>query len=266
MDDKQKGLLVIGITALGLGFLLMRKKPVPPPPPPPPGLANLYGRVTDKATGKLLAGVNVSLDTYLATTDATGLYLFPEVTPGPYALTFFLGGYQGQTQSVNLVEGNNLVNAELVPTAFIHTLERYGVGGTPTGIRTYTNAEAGWRYLINTLVVTFRNTGNGPFQAHVAYAVAHPYAPGAASFCSDQAMAVISGDNGLVPVDGTITITFQVPHAWGGLSTLAIADETGNIVYADEIWDAEAQRGTHLPEFPAPGGAINPEDIFVCWI
>ena len=67
------------------------------PPTPPPGRANLYGKVSDAATGQAIAGVLVALDGMQTQTDAQGNYIFTDLEPGSYILTFEKEGYQAKT-------------------------------------------------------------------------------------------------------------------------------------------------------------------------
>ena len=62
-------------------------------PPPLPGLTNVYGKVTDVITGQVVSGVRVTLDTLEEFTDSGGNYLFAEIDPGGYILTFEKEGY-----------------------------------------------------------------------------------------------------------------------------------------------------------------------------
>lgn len=64
------------------------------PPTPPPGQANLYGRVTDAATGDPISGVLVTLNGMQVFTDAYGNYAFADIELGGYRLEFSKAGYQ----------------------------------------------------------------------------------------------------------------------------------------------------------------------------
>ena len=91
-----KGVMVVGGLAAGalLVFLLTRKAGAAPPPPPPPGKANLYGKVTDAATGQPISGVLAILDSLTTLTDSVGNYLFTDLNPGGYSLQFSKDGYE----------------------------------------------------------------------------------------------------------------------------------------------------------------------------
>ncbi len=75
--------LVEGSNELNVGLT-----PIPPP------VANLYGVVTDAETGAPLAGVLVSIDGLSLTTNAGGYYMFTELPPGSYTITFEKEGYE----------------------------------------------------------------------------------------------------------------------------------------------------------------------------
>ena len=62
--------------------------------PIPLPVANLYGLVTDAATGSRLQGVKVTLDSLVTHTDSLGQYAFEGLTPGSYQITFEKDGYE----------------------------------------------------------------------------------------------------------------------------------------------------------------------------
>lgn len=117
-----KGLALIGAGVGTLGLILLARwakvPPTPEPPPPSPGLATIYGKVTLVTTGKPLPNVMVELGdgTYkLSQTDVNGDYAISDVDPGPYMVSFSLAGVESLIKSVNLKQGNNRVDASLVP-------------------------------------------------------------------------------------------------------------------------------------------------------
>lgn len=120
IDKKAPMILGIGAILVG-GFLFFRKKGPPgpePPPEPPPGLAHFYGRVTDANTGEVVWLGLVMLDGMTSPTAIDGEYLFGNIEPGEYTVTFTKEGYETKTQDVTLSEGNNELNVSLVPAAF----------------------------------------------------------------------------------------------------------------------------------------------------
>jgi len=63
---------------------------------PPP--ANLYGVVTDAQTGYPIAGVKVTIDGLVTSTDSSGRYAFEGLTPGSYTITFEKEGYETEVR------------------------------------------------------------------------------------------------------------------------------------------------------------------------
>ncbi|MBA7568362.1 hypothetical protein ES708_10083 [subsurface metagenome] len=61
-------------------------------------VANLYGVVTDAATGLPLSGVKVTIDGLTTYTDASGNYGFTGLTPGSYTITFEKEGYETEVR------------------------------------------------------------------------------------------------------------------------------------------------------------------------
>lgn len=84
---------IAGVTLLVVGIVKAVSKPKPPSPPPP-GLANLYGKVTDANTGKVVENALVTLGGLQVFTDSNGNYYFLEIAPGSYAIQFSKEGYQ----------------------------------------------------------------------------------------------------------------------------------------------------------------------------
>ena len=80
----------LGLAAI-VGIAAMAKAA---PTTPPPGLANLYGKVTDAATGHPISGVLVSLNGLTVYTDAGGNYILEDLEPGEYLLQFSKDGYE----------------------------------------------------------------------------------------------------------------------------------------------------------------------------
>lgn len=63
-----------------------------------PIVANLYGKVTDAATGMPINGVQVSINGLTTTTDANGQYAFEGLAPGNYVVEFSKAGYHTLTR------------------------------------------------------------------------------------------------------------------------------------------------------------------------
>lgn len=120
-EDSKKIILGLGATGLAIAgiYALTRKVeavPPPPPPPPPPALANLYGKITDAVTGKAVPDVLVILNGESAYTNSSGNYIFAELEPGTYTLTFQKEDYEVQSGTMPLIEGNNKLDINLTPT------------------------------------------------------------------------------------------------------------------------------------------------------
>lgn len=267
MEKGNKGVAVFGIViaALGLGFLLTRKKKVTPPPPPPTGLANLYGLVTDTA-GRALAGANLLLDSRSAVSGSDGSYAISNIEPGEYAMTINLTGYETLTVVITLVEGSHRVDFQLIPIVVPPTLPSASFWGalvTPTTVQKYVAPEIGWCWIIDKFHIGWKNTGNQPFKGYMS-AVVHPYAYGAAGFCSDQSLIPVQGQGQLVNPGETGTVVFSSHGIWGGVLSVRITDEAGNVAYQSDPWDSDTQRGEHFNWISAPGGAVNPEDLYTC--
>jgi hypothetical protein len=90
---------------------------MPPKANTPKG--NLTGVVTDVATGDPLAGINVAFgghnsgfaNNYATTTDGTGHYTISGIFAGTYPKVFATGGgYDMQTATVSIANGNNIKN------------------------------------------------------------------------------------------------------------------------------------------------------------
>jgi len=90
----------------------------PPPEPPPPGYAQLYGRVTDASTGTPISMATVTLDGETSPTTIAGDYLFVNLEPGEYDITFSKDNYETKAAVLVLTEGNNELSVALAPAAF----------------------------------------------------------------------------------------------------------------------------------------------------
>ncbi|MBU0778240.1 carboxypeptidase-like regulatory domain-containing protein [Patescibacteria group bacterium] len=104
-----------GVGAL-IYFATRAKAAPPPPPPPPPGYAQLYGRVTD--AGEPISMALVTLDGMTSPTTIEGDYLFVNLEPGEYNITFSKDDYETRTATITLTEGNNEFNIALTPSTF----------------------------------------------------------------------------------------------------------------------------------------------------
>ncbi len=94
-------IIPIGLALGGAAALALAAAAKAPPPEPEPGLATLYGRVTDAATGKNLSGVYVGLWNSAgvelladAITNGQGNYSIKNNLPGNYIVQFSKDGYE----------------------------------------------------------------------------------------------------------------------------------------------------------------------------
>ncbi len=80
--------------------------------------ANISGKITDKANGKVLSGVNIQvIETQVGVSTAPDGTYELELKAGKYTLEFSFMGYKTILRTVNLKEGKNLiVNIEMVAT------------------------------------------------------------------------------------------------------------------------------------------------------
>jgi len=85
------------------------------PPEPEPGKATLYGKVTDKVTGKGISGVTISYYSTQTPTNAQGEYNIQNVPPGSIDITFGKDGYEPAVVNLALAEGMNTYNLTLEP-------------------------------------------------------------------------------------------------------------------------------------------------------
>lgn len=105
------GLVVAGAgLAAGAAWLLTRKTKAADP-----GLANVFGIISDSVTGNPIAGVQILLITNTFSNQA-GNYSFMNVEPGSYTITFSKTGYEEGSMAIEVVEGNNELNIDLVPS------------------------------------------------------------------------------------------------------------------------------------------------------
>lgn len=118
MNKKLSPWLIIAGVAGAIALMVSRAKAKPPEeiPPTEPGLANLYGIVTDSATGKPLQGVRVSLGALTTLTDSSGYYQFTDLEIEQYGISFQKEGYETQEGPIFLQEGNNELNPSIQPS------------------------------------------------------------------------------------------------------------------------------------------------------
>jgi len=116
--NAKKGLAVgLGLASITtfVFYFMKGAQAAPPNEEPEPGMANLYGRVTNSSTGNGIAGVQVLTVGHLTETNSSGYYTFENLTPGTYTLGFSKDGYESGEADVSLDEGNNELNAQMIP-------------------------------------------------------------------------------------------------------------------------------------------------------
>ncbi len=124
MDKRAKVVLGVG-AAVGAGLLIVKAikgGSAPPPPPPPPNKANLYGVVSNAATGQPVAGAEVTLELpgvgqAKVTTGSNGAFQFLGLDMETYQLSCLKSGYAEYSQIITPVEGNNQCDITLNPVA-----------------------------------------------------------------------------------------------------------------------------------------------------
>lgn len=108
-DEKKKAAGIGAIlAALGL-FLWFRRGKAKP--------ATLTGIVRDATTSTALEGVLVKLNSLTYSTDITGLYYFADLSAGRHSLSVTQAGYKEAAMTIELQEGPNTVDINLVPIA-----------------------------------------------------------------------------------------------------------------------------------------------------
>jgi protocatechuate 3,4-dioxygenase beta subunit len=83
-----EGKIVLGVTAAVVLLLLVAR-----PAAAAPELATVTGTVTDPDTNPI-SGVQVTLADLQTTTDISGQYIFQEIIPGSYNMSFSKSGYE----------------------------------------------------------------------------------------------------------------------------------------------------------------------------
>lgn len=105
------------------------------------GTANSFditGRVTDAATGAVIAGATVtSSNGGTATTNAAGEYTFTSVPNGSYTISAAASGYTGGSVTVTVAGGNTIANVALTPTGATPPVGTYTVSGQVTDAATH---------------------------------------------------------------------------------------------------------------------------------
>lgn len=77
--------------------------------------ATCSGTVRDATTGESLDVVVVTLNSLETVTDSSGFYIFEDVTAGKHTLSLFKEGFKEVSMAIELQEGANTVDVNLVP-------------------------------------------------------------------------------------------------------------------------------------------------------
>ncbi|MDD5510777.1 MAG: carboxypeptidase regulatory-like domain-containing protein [Dehalococcoidales bacterium] len=94
MGDKKVAIGIGAIlTAIGIAVVASRRVEAAPPPGE---TADLYGQVTDEQH-QPLSSVVITLNGYQSSTDSNGLFIFSNIPPGTYPITFTKPGYETLT-------------------------------------------------------------------------------------------------------------------------------------------------------------------------
>lgn len=171
MKDWEKVAIGVGTTGVivGAGYLLTRK-PVEDLPPPVLPKATLYGTVTDEA-GWGIAETIVKVNSFSATTSATGGYAFYNLNIGSYSIEVSKRGFVPFYDTITLSEGDNELNITLkLPiTDFIDQVRQW-VYETYPNARELSDGECtALRILKGWIDVSYAPVGDGAW-----YAIAAP--------------------------------------------------------------------------------------------
>jgi len=118
MEKRQGVALGLGVASVALiAIYFARRAGAAPEEPeePEPGMANLYGRVTNSSTGQGVAGVKVTTTGAITMTDSGGYYAALDIPPGERGVRFEKDGYETKEVTLDIQEGNNEYNTQLVP-------------------------------------------------------------------------------------------------------------------------------------------------------
>lgn len=118
MGKRQGVALGLGVASVALiAIYFARRAGAAPEEPeePEPGMANLYGRVTNSSTGQGIAGVKVTTTGAITLTDSSGDYAALDIPPGEWSVRFEKAGYETKEVTLDIQEGNNEYNTQLVP-------------------------------------------------------------------------------------------------------------------------------------------------------
>ena len=106
MDNKKLGIglgVAAGVAAL-IGLSKKGTAPEEPGPIPLPDMSSIWGHVTDVVTGKPISNISVVAGDLTVSTDSTGRFELPDVSPGVYLIEFTdsTGNYQTASVEVSI--------------------------------------------------------------------------------------------------------------------------------------------------------------------
>lgn len=103
------------ILSLGAGLLAIGLASRQTNPPPPPGRANAFGTVTDALTGQAVPAAVITLGSIQVQANASGAYFIADIEPGSYNIAVSKANYVDFSAQVEIVEGNNQFDVDLIP-------------------------------------------------------------------------------------------------------------------------------------------------------
>ncbi len=114
---------ILGVVGLGYGLtkLITAKK------------ATCSGTVKDATTGEPLSEVSVTLNSLQTLTDLNGSYMFEDVTAGKHTLAFSKEGFKEVSMTIELHEGLNTKDVNLVPVSVPEASILFTVTNVDTG-------------------------------------------------------------------------------------------------------------------------------------
>lgn len=73
------------------------------------GTGTVFGTITDSKTGAPISGANITVNSYIGTSDVNGNYMIPNIIEGAYTAIVTAPGYESQSQPVAVVTGETTI-------------------------------------------------------------------------------------------------------------------------------------------------------------